>query len=390
MRQVVVVGGGVAGMAVAAELGALPGFAVTLVERGPRRQLPGSTGHAPGFVGLLGEAPHLTRLAQASADLYESLEHDGVRGFDRVGGMEVATTPEGMAELERRAALAGVSGLRADVLSPDEARQRAPELVDACHGAVLYARDGTARARTITAALEQRAAVAGVRFRYGTEVTGVRVSGSRVRSVDVGGAPLPADDVVIAAGIWGPQVAGLAGQQLPLVPVAHPYVHGPQRPARTTASPFVRWPEHHVYARDHGDRIGLGSYDHVPVPVHTLGRGAELDWTPLFEDVVRRAVTLLPAPLTVSTRLNGMFSMTPDNSPLLGAFEEVEGLWAAEALWVTHAGGAAAWLARRMVGESAEDEAGLAALRPDRFRGRPAEELQEHALRLYRDIYASA
>jgi glycine/D-amino acid oxidase-like deaminating enzyme len=88
----------------------------------------------------------------------------------------------------------------------------------------------------------------------------------------------------------------------------------------------------------------------------------------------------------VQQRLNGVFSMTADNQPLLGPLEDVKGLWAAEALWVTHAAGAARLLAEQMTG------AGVcpAALRPGRFYGRADHVLQQDALRLYRDIYAIA
>ena len=191
----------------------------------------------------------------------------------------------------------------------------------------------------------------------------------------------------------GQQVAALAGVHLPLVPVAHPYVHGPLRAPAAHSSPFVRWPEHHVYARDHGDRLGLGSYDHapVPVPVEQLEHGAELPWPAAFEHVVHQALRLLPQPhrFAVDTRLNGVFAMTADNQPLLGWSRRSPGLWVAQALWVTHAAGAAQCLARAMTGQEPMVD-GLVVLLPDRFRGRPDQQLQEESLRLYRDIYATA
>jgi len=194
-------------------------------------------------------------------------------------------------------------------------------------------------------------------------------------------------------------VAALAGQVLPLTPVAHPFLYGPLHdvPLRSSGpvgSPFVRWPEHHVYARDHGDRLGLGTYDHVPQPVAVdqLGDGAEQPWpAEVFDPAVARALALLPAGhrFTPEHRLNGVFSMTADNLPLLGPSETVGGLWIAEALWVTHAAGAAQALVQLMTGTTPAVD-GLDALRPDRFTGQPADELTDRALRLYRDIYATA
>lgn len=394
-RRVVVVGAGVAGSAVAAELGAVDGVEVVVVERGPAGRLIGSTGHAPGFMGLLGEAAVLTRLAERSAQVYEGLRCHGEPGFDRVGGLEVAQSPAAWDQLERRAGLAAEAGLPAQLLGPRETVELAPELVDlnGCVGGLLFPRDGTARARVITVALQQRARSSGVRFVHDTAVQGISTSGRAALAVRAGGEDLHADDVVLACGIWGQQVAALAGVHLPLVPVAHPYVHGPLRRAAARSSPFVRWPEHHVYARDHGDRLGLGSYDHapVPVPIEQLRQGAELPWPAAFEDVVRQALRLLPQPhrFAVETRLNGVFAMTADNQPLLGPVAQVPGLWVAQALWVTHAAGAAQSLVRAMGGQEPLVD-GLDALRPERFHGRPNQQLHEQSLRLYRDIYATA
>lgn len=81
--------------------------------------------------------------------------------------------------------------------------------------------------------------------------------------------------------------------------------------------------------------------------------------------------------------------MTADNLPLLGPVEQAPGMWVAQALWVTHAAGAARCLAQIMTGQPPVIP-GLAALRPDRFVGRPERELTAEALRLYNDIYATA
>lgn len=90
-----------------------------------------------------------TELARASAASYEKLVHEGLPGFDRVGGLEVATTDEAMVDLQRRDRLAAEWGLPARVLDAVQAADCAPQLVDprGCLGGVLYPGDGTARAR---------------------------------------------------------------------------------------------------------------------------------------------------------------------------------------------------------------------------------------------------
>ena len=392
----IIIGAGVSGSAVAAELAATGQVEVTVLERGPAGDVVGSTGHAPGFVGVLGEVPVLTEPARLSAGIYENLRYDGEAGFDRVGGLEVAGSAAGWARLERRITMARAAGLPAQLRTAEETVHQAPDLVDpaGCVGGAFFAADGTARARVITAALREQASAAGARFHYATTVTGIRTAGGagEAWTVSTDDQELSADDVVLACGIWGQQVAALASVRVPLVPVAHPYVQGPPRAPAATGSPFVRWPEHHVYARDHGDRLGMGSYAHTPIPVDVedFGSGAELPWRADFDNVISEAMALLPPRqrFDVHTRLNGVFSMTADNLSLLGPVDQAPGMWVAQALWVTHAAGAARCLAQAMTGQHPA-VVGLEALRPDRFATRHERDLTIEALRLYNDIYAT-
>lgn len=96
-----------------------------------------------------------------------------------------------------------------------------------------------------------------------------------VRGTADGDIRIAGSTVILATCIWtssltGPGQDQREGQsqtsQSLIIPVAYPYTFTPSRPARTgTPYPFVRWSEHHVYARDHGERDGLGSYDHGPL-----------------------------------------------------------------------------------------------------------------------------
>ncbi|WP_407562695.1 NAD(P)/FAD-dependent oxidoreductase [Streptomyces sp. 184] len=404
-RRIVIVGAGIVGSSLARELAGRDGCEVTVLDRSPAGRLYGSTGHAPGYVGVLGEAPVLTGLARATVRIYRGLTDDydspggarpeGGAGFEETGCLEVATSPAAYETLRRRAAEAEDAGLAARLVGPEEAAALAPRLVDpeTAVAGLHFPGDGTARAGLLTAVQRRRAEAAGAAFADGAEAAGLEIRAGRVHGVWLAdGTLLPADDTVLASGIWGPLLAAQAGVRLPLTPVSHPYVYGGPHPARHPRGPFVRWPEHHAYARDHGDRDGIGTYDHElrPVAPADLGVQAEEPWPgEPFDGAVAAALALLPPAhrFTPAVRLNGVFSVTPDNLPLLGPFEGLPGLWSATAIWVTHAAGAAAALAEVMDG--GEAGAGLAALAPDRFAGEPAEELHRRALRHYRDIYAA-
>lgn len=383
--DVVVIGAGIVGIAVAQALSRASGVRVTVLERdvgAPR----GSTTYAPGFIGLYNEVPILTALAQESAAIYEEV---GTR-LRRSGGLEIATTDTAAASLCRRVADTRAAGRPAEVLDFSDLPGSVTSFVDGdpVVAAAHFAADGSVDVPELSREIRDRALATGARFRYGQEVVGIesRAGGVAVRTV--AGSLFAGDAAVLAVGVWGPALAQLVGLHLPVFPVAHPYVYDVSRPTRIPG-PFVRWPEHHVYSRVHGDRLGIGSYDHVPVSVSQddLREGAGLEWSDEFTPVIESAQRLLRAEATFTPQryVNGVFAMTPDNLPFLGRHPDAPKIWIAGALWVTHAAGAADRLAAAMLtdGELPQE------LGVSRFSGANHARLHERALRLYRDIYAN-
>lgn len=383
MREIVIVGAGIVGVSLALELARRPGLQITVIDRAAAAPL-GSTAFAPGFVGHYNDAPVLVQLARASVATYCGAE----RGFARAGGLELATSAAGAAEIERRSAAARAAGLASEMIDPGRARDATP-FVDgrAIVAAARCADDAVVDPPILRASLQAQAERSGARFVTG-EVVAIDGAGPARTVATAGGERFAADDVVLAGGVWGPSLAALVGLDLPLFPVAHPYVYS-AADARHVSGPFVRWPEHHVYARVHGDRLGIGSYDHAPVPVGQDGlrAGAGLAWAPAFDPVIAQAQELLTADarFAADRRVNGVFAVTPDNLPFLGPHPDAAGLWIAQAIWITHAAGAAGMLAAAML----DGVAPAPDLAVDRFRGRDTSALESAALRLYRDIYAN-
>ncbi|MEV4125689.1 FAD-dependent oxidoreductase [Nocardia sp. NPDC049707] len=112
-RKVVIVGAGIVGCCLARELLGYNGVHVSVLERSAPDASLGSTGYAPGFVGLYNEAPMLTELAVASAEVYDDIGC----GFTRSGGLEVGTSPMSADALAQRAVGASVEGLDIEELT---------------------------------------------------------------------------------------------------------------------------------------------------------------------------------------------------------------------------------------------------------------------------------
>ncbi|TDD30470.1 FAD-dependent oxidoreductase [Kribbella turkmenica] len=366
-RRTVIIGAGVVGAALADELSALGWTDITVVDQGDLPATGGSTSHAPGLVFQASGSKVLTDLARYTVEKFVSLEHEGQSCFLQVGGLEVATTPERLAEIHRRHGWLTSWGIEAEVVDADRCVELHP-LVDRERvlGGLHCPTDGLAKALWAVEAQIERAKSRGVRFRPRHEVTGIAVEDGRVAGVDTDHGQIPAEVVVCCAGIWGPKVAALVGMTLPLTPLAHQLAWTGPIPALSGQTeeairPILRHQDADLYYRDRYDQLGIGYYGHRPMPIDANDllsvKDAEvmpsvLDFTPDdFAPAWDETQALLPpaAETKIEEGINGIFSFTPDGMPLLGESPEVPGFWVAEAVWVTHSAGVgramAEWLA---------------------------------------------
>ncbi|MEV7085683.1 FAD-dependent oxidoreductase [Streptomyces sp. NPDC093085] len=360
--RVVIIGAGIVGCSLADELTARGWRDVTVLEQGPLPAPGGSTSHAPGLVFRANPSKTMTEFAAYTAGKFAGLEADGLPCFHQVGGLEVATTPERWADLHRKAGYAASWGVEGALVSPERCAELWP-LLDPAQvlGGFHTPGDGLVRGVLACRAQTRRAEERGARFLERHTVTGIERVDGRVTGVTTDRGVFPADVVVSAAGFWGPVIGALAGVPVPLLPLAHQYVkttplpelEGANDPRTEASRPILRFQDADLYFREHTDRIGIGSYDHRPLPVDpfTLPAYDDAEVMPSslpftgddFARGWREAGRLLPAlaKSEVAEGFNGVFSFTPDGMPVLGESRELRGFWLAEAVWVTHSAGVA-------------------------------------------------
>ncbi|MER5529230.1 FAD-dependent oxidoreductase [Streptomyces sp. NPDC002677] len=355
--RVVIIGAGVVGAALADEISARGWTEVTVVDQGPLPATGGSSSHAPGLVFQTNPSKTMTELARYTVEKFCSLDVDGRPCFLQVGGLEVATTPERLAELHRRHGWITAWGVEAHLLSADECVRRHPLVnPDRILGGLFVPTDGIAKAVLAVEAQIRRATDRGVRFLARHEVLDVHRSEGRVTGVLTAQGELPADIVVCCAGIWGPKIARMVGMNLPLTPLAHQLAWTGPVPAlagqtEEAVRPILRHQDADLYYRDRFDGLGIGSYGHRPMPVSADDILSVDEAEPMpsvlkfteedFEDAWTETRSLLPATreAKVEEGINGLFSFTTDGYPLLGESPDVKGFWVAEAVWVTHSAG---------------------------------------------------
>ncbi|PLB51201.1 N,N-dimethylglycine oxidase [Aspergillus steynii IBT 23096] len=380
--DIAIVGAGIVGSALAYFLSVSEdGKKVALLDRS-FESLKGSTGYAPGFVGQYNESRVLTQLAVDTVKEYTKIPG----GIDILGGLEIATSHEGVERLKGRCAKAQEAGLAAKMISSEEAISLAPNLVKGGNEAALhFPCDGSANAIGITAFYKKQAQANGVQILQ-TDVSQISQANGCVRGVMTSSGFIDAKAVVVATGIWASGLCEL-DIPVPIIPVAHPYMYSESHEPNPHKAPWVRWPEYHVYARDHGTFYGLGSYNHQPISQEPKD-SAHGDWIEHFDSTLNRALQFLPGQtgFVPAKKFNGIFSMTPDNMPLVGSIPSVAGLYMAAAVWVTHAAGSAKFLTRLLNGENV-DENTKKALDPTRFRGQDLAQLKQESLDGYNSIY---
>lgn len=213
--DVVVVGGGIVGAAVARALAAA-GHRVEIVDSGAEPGI--ATQASAGMLAPLvetNEKDSLIGLTVRGRDLYRELapvlrEDTGVDvGLWLDGVLRLAFTEAEEAQGRGAVAWHRQQGLNSEWLSPGELRGRCPGLSPDALGALLAPEDGAVDPLATLEALLVSAARHGARLVRGEPAIGLESEAGRVTGVRTRSGRRPAGAVVVAAGAWSGRLGGL-------------------------------------------------------------------------------------------------------------------------------------------------------------------------------------
>jgi glycine cleavage system aminomethyltransferase T/glycine/D-amino acid oxidase-like deaminating enzyme len=367
VSKVVIIGAGIVGCALADELTERGWTDVTVLEQGPLWAAGGSTSHAPGLVFQTNGSKTLANFATYTVEKLMSLELDGEPCFLQVGSLEVATTPERLSELHRRAGLATAWGIPAEVIAPEAAAKLHPVLdANSILGALHVPTDGLAKALRADEAMGRRAISRGAKFLERHEVLDIKKENGRVTGVVTNKGDFAAEVVIACAGIWGPKVGDMISMPTALQPLAHQLawteeIDSLSDQTQEATIPLLRNQDHDLYYRQLGKSLGVGWYGHRPLPVaakdilpfdKAATMPSMLEFTaPEWVGAMEHSSEILPELKTakITSGMNGLFSFTVDGNPLMGEWNGLKGFWVAEAVWVTHSAGVARAIAEWLV-----------------------------------------
>lgn len=334
----IVVGGGVIGSSVAWHL-ARDGHDVTLFERD--RLGSGTTWHSAGNISW----KPLPDNDQSVLYAYETIprveaESGQMTGWLRTGRTYIARTDPTLAEIEHFDAAARERGIEARWLRPGEVRALNP-LLDPTHarGIWLSSLSGRLAPADLTAAYAIAARRAGGKVVEGASVARLIRSGDQVTGVETTDGVVPADLVVLAAGLWSRNLAAGVGVALPQWPAQHFYTILDVGQTLPREMPSFVSPDDLCYGREEVGHFLFGVFDEDALTVEPEELPEPFAFTlfpPLWEKFApyaERAAEIFPILHTAGVRrfMNGPETFTPDGRPLIGRVPELEGLIIASA-----------------------------------------------------------
>jgi D-arginine dehydrogenase len=324
---VVVIGGGIAGTSVAAELAAAGVERPVLLEAEPELARHTTGRSAASYIPGHGPAPTQALIA-ASRDRFEALAQEAGHGFLRPRPvLHVAATVE-----EERVLRAEILPLApVTELTPDEAVRRWPALRPGAVRAAAIVEDAMdADPIGLHQHYRRRFRALGGEIRTGARVVGLerRGAGWRVTVADpviADPATVDADLVVVAAGAWTDRLLALAGAA-PIgltayrrtIAIARIPPGAPVRPD----DPFAVSAGDHWYAKPEGQHLLVSPSEETPQEPGDA-RPDELDVAVALERV--NAVTTL-ALRSVVTTWAGQRTFAPDRALVVGDRPEHPGL----------------------------------------------------------------
>ncbi len=362
--DVVVVGAGVIGLAVASELSRRGARVLVVDARAPGE---GATQASAGMLTPHTETrdlPALRALAARSLDLYdpflERLSEDGGISVEyrRCGSLHVANDETQLENLRALAVRLAATGVAGELLTPQQVHHLEPQVAPDVAGGLLVPSHGYVVVADLVRALVADAMAHGGRFDvHRVLAVDGDTNGARVATAD---GAIASGHVVVAAGSWASRVLVDGDTPVPVRPVRGQIVHL-DWPA-PAISRIVWGPECYLVPRTTGAMLVGATLEDAGFDERATTAGVH--------DLLDAACDLLPQAWQAAftgVRV-GLRPATPDELPVIGPSPHVPGVYYATGHYrngVLLAPVTAVLLADLVLGQAADGA--LAAFRADRF-----------------------
>jgi sarcosine oxidase subunit beta len=320
--EVVIVGGGIMGLAIAYNLARRHGITeITVVDQS--YLCGGASGRNGGGVRAQWSSEANVRLMQESLRICsEFAEEMKINVWFRRGGyLFLVRSEDKRRALEQSVAVQNAHGLATRMLTPDEARKVVPELdTNGVVAASYNASDAVVFPWPFVWGYADGAKKFGVDIATHTRVTGFRTTGPRIDGIITDKGEIATHTVINATGAWAPEIARMLGVELPNRPHRHEICS--TEPLKPWLSPLVADLSDGLYFSQstRGEIVGGISNEHVP---SGIDMNSSHDFLRLYASSLTRAVPQLGA-VKVLRQWAGCYDLTPDANPIVGEVDGVE------------------------------------------------------------------
>jgi len=365
--RVVVIGGGVVGVATLYHLTKKGWSDVVLCER--TELTAGSTWHAAGLLPLFNMSYSVGQLHKYSVDLYKTLEAETGQdvSFHVTGNLRLATNKERMDEYLKYCSTANTIGVPFEIITPQEVKELWPLCnTDGLVGALYHPDDGHIAPADVTNAMAIGARNGGAEIYRQTAVTGLEQKPSSEWVVKTDKGEITCEHVVCASGNYSAHTSRMLGIYIPTIPVEHQYIVTEEVPELVERKrqglpemAVLRESDASYYLREERQGYILGPYEKGAPAIFADGVPDSFGQDLLPGDLerlmphVEAAIKRVPSFENAGIKdiINGPIAYTPDGSPLVGPAWGLRNVWLNEghSFGITAAGGAGWQLAEWIV-----------------------------------------
>lgn len=321
--DVVVVGAGIMGLAIAYNL-ALHGVErIVVVDRS--YLCGGASGRNGGGVRAQWSSETNIRLMRRSIRLCEAFATKmRINVWFRQGGyLFLARSQEMAKQLAASTELQRDHGLATRMVDAADAKALAPELDTQGLVAASYnPDDGVVFPWPFVWGYARECERLGVDIHTHTSVQNLETEGRRISAVVTDRGTIKTQKVICAAGAWSPELTRMVGVELP----SHPHRHEicSTEPLKPFLKPFIGDLESGLYFSQSMRGEIVGGISNAAVPTGA-DQGSSLRFLGLYARALTRTMPILSG-VRVLRQWSGCYDITPDGNPLVGEVDEVDGL----------------------------------------------------------------
>jgi sarcosine oxidase subunit beta len=323
--DVVIVGGGIMGASTAYHLARRGCTNVVVLEASEMFGM-GSTGLNAGGIRYQFATAVNIELSKHSIAMMERFadEMDQPLGIKRCGYLFLLDNETDLAQFRRNVALQNAHQVPSRIVTPDDIAAIAPEIErTGVIGGSWCPRDGLVDPHGLLQGYVSNARRLGATLRTSAPVTSIEELDGGVRRVIAGdGHAYDTPNVVVAAGAWSAAIGAMLGVELPIQPIRRQIAVTAPITGLRPDFPFVIDFSRALYVHREGAGLltGMSNRDERP------GYDTRVDdaWRLVhLENALERMPMLADA--EIAAEWAGLYEVTPDDQPILGAIPDVPG-----------------------------------------------------------------